>query len=84
MSALSRFGEFILRPPLVGFQGIAANATEAGLVALFVVLPALTHALGMTGFGLLIAVIAAVLVPIITIIPIHAVPTERGRVREPA
>ena len=49
MSASGRFGDYTLRPPLVGFQGIAAYATEAGLVALAVVLPALAHALGVPG-----------------------------------
>ena len=49
MSGSSRLEDSILHPPLVGFQGIAIYATEAGLVALSIVLPALAHALGIPG-----------------------------------
>ncbi|MGM0674168.1 MAG: ECF transporter S component [Spirochaetota bacterium] len=53
MSGSSRSEDSILRPPLVGFQGIVVYATEAGLVALAVVLPALAHALGINGAAVL-------------------------------
>lgn len=65
MSASSLVGDSTLRPPLVGFQGIAAYATEAGLVALAAVLPALAHALGASP--------QLILIPIIIAAPIHRV-----------
>jgi hypothetical protein len=84
MSASGRFGDYTLRPPLVGFQGIAAYATEAGLVALAVVLPALAHALGVDGHLMVPVqwtVILAAVLKLISI-PIIAAPIARGLARE--
>ena len=68
MSASSLVGDATLRLPLVGFQGIALYATEAGLVALVAVLPALPRALGVSPQLILIP-----LIPIIIAAPIHRV-----------
>lgn len=81
MSASSRNGVSTLRPPLVGFQGIAVFAHEAGLVALFVVLPALAHALGMPGrpfAGVLVTLVPMLAVLQLILIPISAAPIHRA------
>ena len=83
MSASSWCGDSTLRPPLVGFQGL--YSTEAGLVALTAVLPALAHALGIPvqpsfhiyAFSML-AVLQLILIPIITA-PIHRAPVRGSK-----
>jgi hypothetical protein len=79
MSACSRVGDYKLRPPLVGFQGVYAK--EAGLVALIAVLPALAHALGTAGRLSAPTAPAAAVLPLM-LIPIIAIPHHRGPARE--